>query len=224
MALVLIARIKPILLEIEERVVVSEGQRLVARVDPSHLLKSPASVLDKMTRNWKGGNPECDFDSLPRTMEDLARFRIVTNFLSDAKAVAKALESCYGPTTNARSAAQQALANEFTLKGGRCHNGIELPPGERKKGERCIKAHFSSHPRFGEVLMIEVQIQTLLQEAWDKKDHYLIYEPRRSRGHVHPEHERRIFAMSELLWVADVAFDGLRRDILSRRRKREGKP
>jgi hypothetical protein len=57
----------------------------------------------------------------------------------------------------------------------------------------------------------------MLQEAWDKKDHFLIYEPRRRGEPIDGADSIEIYAMSELLYVADLTFDRLL-DAIRRRR------
>jgi ppGpp synthetase/RelA/SpoT-type nucleotidyltranferase len=89
------------------------------------------------------------------------------------------------------------------------------PPA--KKGERCHKGVFYPQALHHQYLRVEVQIQTQLQEAWDKKDHFLVYEPRRRGEDVSLDHRCEIFAMSELLYVADLTFDRLREEILASR-------
>ena len=56
---------------------------------------------------------------------------------------------------------------------------------------------------------------TQLEEAWDKKDHYLVYERRRKEPERDEENfpdflDAKMFAMSELLYVADQYFEQLR--------------
>lgn len=94
-----------------------------------------------------------------------------------------------------------------------------LGPKERSSGERCRKGVFSL--RKDALIRVEVQIQTMLQEAWDKKDHFLVYEPKRRGEAVEACHIIEIYAMSELLYVADLTFDRLL-EIIRERRGRGG--
>jgi ppGpp synthetase/RelA/SpoT-type nucleotidyltranferase len=220
-ALALAARIHPILRELEAPV--SPG-RLLARIDCSSHVKSPASILEKMVRAWGAEqHPAIGFHNLHEEMSDLGRFRIVANFLSDAVRIARALEEPYDALASGRlTVAQRQLRAEYSLKENHLVDLIHLDSSHRKSGERCLKGLF--RPRVHERLAVEVQVQTLLQEAWDKKDHSLIYERRRRGEVVEPQHQREIFAMSEMLWVADLTFDRLRAEIVDggsapRRRK-----
>jgi ppGpp synthetase/RelA/SpoT-type nucleotidyltranferase len=219
-ALTLIARMIPILYELENSLRHTEGSRLFARIDASALLKRPESILEKMVRDWDGiRTPKASFRSLGDKVDDIGRFRIVANFLSDVEMISRALELPYGSSTLALSPPQRALMNEYQLRGNQLRDTIHVQPEERKRGERCRKGIF--HPRDPalDYLKVEVQIQTLLQEAWDKKDHFLIYEPRRRGERLDPRHIMEIFAMSELLYVADLTFDRLKQAILDSRDK-----
>ena len=218
-ALALIARFRAILAEIEERAHRRHMVRLVARIDASALVKSPASILEKMAREWRaeggceGGNPPISFSNYTAELSDLARFRVVANFLSDVETIAQALQEPYGPATDL-TVGQRAMREDFLLERNRLEDSIHLPPKERKKGERCRKGVFYPVAADAARPGVEVQVQTLLQEAWDKKDHFLIYEPQRRGETIADRHAIEMFAMSELLYVADLTFDRLRADIL----------
>ena len=217
----LVARIEPILREVETEVQLDGEHRLVARIDLDHATKSPASILEKMAREWgarPGEAPPISFANYARELDDLGRFRIVTNFLSDVERIADRLAAPYR-TRKDLSDAQQALAEDYLLRQNAFEDRVLLHPGKRDKGERCHKGIFE--PKRPELshLRVEVQIQTLLQEAWDKKDHYLLYEPRRRGEPITLEHECEMFAMSDLLYVADLTFDRLRKSMRAGRKK-----
>jgi len=222
-ALALLARVLPILREAEKQLPQAEAPRLLFRIDQTALVKSPASVLDKMTRGWDPGAgkaPAVDFGNSLAEMTDLGRFRVVVNFLSDIERVCSALEQPYaGPGAAVLSAAQEAFEREFALEPNRLVDLVNQEPKDRTKGERCRKGVL--YPRSRPDLKVEVQVETMLQEAWDKKDHSLIYEPRRRGEPVHPQDNREMFAMSELLYVADLTFDRLRESIVARRKSKE---
>jgi hypothetical protein len=218
-ALALLARIYPILRDVEKALPRGETPRMLFRIDVAGLVKSPASVLDKMVRDWDPSTktaPGLDFRNFLVETTDLGRFRIVVNFLSDIDLVCTALLQPYaqaGPSGLAP--AQQTLVAEFGLEGNRLEDLVHQPPEARTKGERCRKGVF--YPRKQSELKVEVQVQTMLEEAWDKKDHFLIYEPRRRGEFVDPSHIREMFAMSELLYVADLTFDRLREAVVKQR-------
>jgi ppGpp synthetase/RelA/SpoT-type nucleotidyltranferase len=223
-ALAVHARVQAVVEEAEKDVVALEGPRLFYRSDLSHLVKTPNSILDKMTRDWDprpGIAPQRSFGNFLTEMEDLARFRIVLNFLSDVRNVCSKLHEPYRCKAESRSllsAAQRALYEDFALGRNRLQDLVRLGPGQRKSGERCFKGIF--YPRGQAFPKVEVQIQTMLQEAWDKKDHFLIYEPKRRGESVNEDRTIESYAMSELLYVADLTFDRLKAAAQPRRRRK----
>ena len=214
-ALTLIASIQPILNEIVSKLPPEEKSRFFARIDHTSLAKSSESILEKMVREWDpaAGSPQITFDNFRSELNDLGRFRIVTNFLTDMEWIKKELESPYGRGSAASTANQQKLKEGFLLQHNRFADLINLQPDKRAKGERCFKGTF--YPRKPElsIYKIEVQIQTQLQEAWDKKDHFLVYEPRRRGEKIDPAITIEMFSMSELLYIADCTFDRLKKQI-----------
>ena len=72
------------------------------------------------------------------------------------------------------------------------------------------------------IYKVEVQVQTQLQEAWDKKDHFLNYEPRRRGENIDPSSTIEMFSMSELLYVADLTFDRLKKTIVGEKDNQRG--
>lgn len=221
-ALALVSRVMEVINELETIVQKEEGHRFFAKIDNSCLVKTPSSILDKMLRGWereKGKGPELSFNNFSNEMKDLGRFRIVANFLSDVDRISSALEIPYSNPQACLSDAQKILQSEFLLEHNKMEDRIRLIPDHRKKGERCIKGVF--YPKEDPIHKVEVQVMTFLQEAWDKKDHYLIYEPRRCGTIPETMHEIEIFSMSELLYISDLTFDRLRDSILASRMTKE---
>jgi ppGpp synthetase/RelA/SpoT-type nucleotidyltranferase len=218
-ATVLIARIEGLLAGLQEQLPAHERGRFLYRIDERHVRKSPDSVLEKMARKWKDTQqpPPISFHNLDQ-LNDLGRFRIVTNFLSDAERICQLLEEPYdGSKRRQLSPHQEALRQEFGLRDNRFEDLIAMAPAERKTGERCRKAIFTPQARENRGFGVEVQILTLLQEAWDKRDHFLIYEQRRAGVQVDPEHERTCFSLSEQLYLADKLFDQIKQASAARR-------
>jgi ppGpp synthetase/RelA/SpoT-type nucleotidyltranferase len=210
----LIARIDPILAGLQQQLPPHEQGRLVYRLDDRHVLKTPDSILEKMARRWEDPRrpPRVSFNNLYE-LNDLGRFRIVTNFLSDVEWLCRHLEEPYDASKRERlSPAQQALSREFSLQGNRFEDLIDISHRSRKSGERCRKAHFTPKVPEHRACSVEVQVLTVLQEAWDKKDHFLIYERRRAGLQVDEKHERLSYSLSEQLYVADLLFDQLKQD------------
>lgn len=223
-ALALVARVGPILREVEAEIGASGEHRLVARIDLGAAAKSPPGILEKMAREWMrqgSASPPVSFEDFRVQIDDLARFRIVTNFLSDVELLAERLEAPFH-AGKGLSPWQRELAQDYRLRDNALADSVHLHPRRREKGERCRRGVFIPRRGGDEALNVEVQIQTLLQEAWDRKDHYLLYEPRRRGERVDDRHECEMFAMSEVLYVADLTFDRLRESMRRRRRRKPG--
>jgi ppGpp synthetase/RelA/SpoT-type nucleotidyltranferase len=176
------------------------SNRFFCRIDDSHSIKTPLSIIDKIRRSEieAASNKDAALitpDNFLTTIKDLARFRIVCNFLSDIEETAKAIGS-------------SNISKFFNIKVKDTIFSRKRTSGERSK--KLILEHKSIPGVF-----LEIQIITQLQEAWDKKDHYLVYEKKRSS----PKNDDELFknyldskmsAMAELLFVADDYFEKLR--------------
>lgn len=219
-ATALIARVEPVLAAAREALPEAQRARFLYRIDAHHLVKSPASTLEKMAREWlkkRHPVPPIGFDAdALREFKDLGRFRIVANFLSDAEELRQRLEAPYDSRRRGvLTQSEQGLQGEFRLDENAFKDLVSLPHSERKSGERCFKALFE--PRRNELARykVEVQIVTVLQEAWDKKDHFLVYEQRRAGQYVDPAVERMSHDLSTHLYLADLLFDQLKRGAIS---------
>jgi ppGpp synthetase/RelA/SpoT-type nucleotidyltranferase len=209
-ATTLMARVLPVLDELERQLVPADRRRFFAKIDAGNIVKSPESILEKMAREWHRPTemaPKVGFDNLSE-LNDIGRFRIVANFLSDVVAIQRALEEPYSRPGSPISPSQRELKQQYQLRSNAFEDVIHLHPARRSKGERCLKGIF--YPRDRSELKVEVQVVTILQEAWDKKDHFLIYEPRRAGEIVDEQDEREIYAMSETLYIADLLFERLK--------------
>ena len=179
--------------------------RFFCRIDETHRLKSPASIIDRICRSYKewsaNSGPDSghyDLANFVTKMTDLARFRIVCNFLSDVMKVSEKIKT------------SEKLNSYFDIEQ---KSSINQRPKDRKSGERSIKFAMEYKKRPG--LSLEIQVMTQLQEAWDKKDHFLVYEKHRQAPDKDDEYfpdflDAKMLAMSELLYVADNYFDDLR--------------
>jgi ppGpp synthetase/RelA/SpoT-type nucleotidyltranferase len=181
--------------------------RFFCRLDDTHTIKSPTSIIEKILRSRKEekkrkekGEPGklYDLTNFTREMKDLARFRIVCNFLADVTEVAECIRQSI------------AITDFFEIT-----DINSITQHRRVSGERSIKLILKrkSPPE----LFLEIQVMTQLQEAWDKKDHYLVYEKRRSSSSGDDDDfptylDAKMSAMAELLYVADDYFDRLRKE------------
>ena len=177
--------------------------RFFCRIDTDHKIKQPISIIDKIIRPAKSeaGKPASEphtLDNFTTTMKDLARFRIVCNFIHDVDEVAEALIN------------SEMLKSTFTID---IKNTMELHSGTRNSAERSVKLILEHKKRPG--LFLEIQVMTQLSEAWDKKDHFMVYEVRRrfpdKEAENFPDYlDAKMNAMGELLYVADSYFEALR--------------
>lgn len=194
----------------------NKRERFVAEVVRGKPLKSTGRILDKMLysceeyERWikiletdqekeklKRPNPE----NFLLTITDVVRFRILCNYLSDVHHFDKKLSG---------------LPYEFEkIKFEKRDNYIQTPYHERRVGHRSVQYVFKYLDDLNPFLF-EVQLMTQLQNAWDKKDHHLIYEyVRIGRAEKIPLHmKNRMAAMSEVLYVADTVFDTLKKEII----------
>lgn len=184
------------------------SDRFFCRIDATHTIKSSASIIDKIIRSrleaekkkQKGESYQAwGLDNFVQEMADLARFRIVCNFLTDVYEVAECIR---------RIETIIKFFEEFDFKDG-------IRQHRRISGERSVKIILRQRnpPR----LFLEIQIMTQLQEAWDKKDHYLVYEKRRSSSKSDEDNfpnylDAKMSAMADLLYIADDYFDQLREE------------
>lgn len=196
--------------------------RFVCCLDRSSpFVKSPQSIDDKIGRFLSGKpvagervteniknrlrnhreNPgeflSLFFRELADVMNDLARFRIVCNFIADA----------------------QRAADIFNDKRLAVH-GIDVDPKiedriESDRWEEGASGHRAIHlrllvPLAGRRIHVEVQIATILELGWDMKSHPLYELTRQGRGETVSKRNRlKARAVSEALYVADVLFEEL---------------
>jgi ppGpp synthetase/RelA/SpoT-type nucleotidyltranferase len=177
--------------------------RFFCRIDADHKIKQPSSIIDKIIRSSESGagktvSESCALHNFTTTMKDLARFRIVCNFLHDVDNVVEALKN------------SDILKRMFHIV---IKTTMDLHPGLRKSGERSVKFILEYKKHAG--LFLEIQVMTHLSESWDKKDHFLVYEVRRRFPDKEDENfadylDAKMHAMGELLYVADNYFEALR--------------
>ena len=222
----LLARVEPLLDVLQASLPEGERGRLFARVDARHITKSPESILEKMARLWTGPEapPPVSFHNLDQ-LKDLGRFRIAANFLGDVETITRALAEPYDTAkAGGLTPEQRQLRAEFLLHDNQFENLISILPERRKSGERCMKGWFSPRQADLRVYRVEVQILTLFQESWDKKEHCLLYEPARRREPVPESHRILCTELSAALSLVDHQFDQLRREVQARRAQHRPAP
>jgi len=180
----------------------------------STYLKRPASVIEKMYRTHREWEDEQhrppgerrairvhDYEDFLGSMNDLLRFRLLCNYLSDVEVAVKHIGARF-PSDG------EALRVVGTK------DRIQVPPERRHNGHRAVHMDLEYRPP-GRRYRFELQVTTLLHWGWDKKDHTLVYEPSRL-GHSPGTGDRiSIAAASDTLFLIDEYFDGLRRRMTS---------
>ncbi len=165
--------------------------------DPQDIrIKSVNSIIEKINRS----RGKYTLENFTTEMPDIFRMRIICNYLSDVKMVARRLRE------------SKIILKDFTIVKDEdkiIQNRINKMISDVEEKLEWIRLHSFVFKYKDEESspMIEVQIMTMLQEAWDRKDHYLFYEPIREGINFPPEWKIKMNAMSELLYVADEFFD-----------------
>ena len=181
--------------------------RFVVGLDISHSTKSAEEILGKMVRNWlsedRPDNPSLNRSNYKTSLEDAIRLRYEVNFLEDGNRL------CQMISLDSRNRVTN-LYRMLELKDEKCNVHDPLP--ERKKGERSWKFLFVHRAT---KYRVELQICTQLQVAWDKKDHFLIYERTRKGIEVPRGDVILMKHVSDQLYVVDRQLDELREKIQS---------
>lgn len=168
--------------------------------DENYQIKPEESIIEKIWRSQIQHEKDekehgmYTIDNFHYLMEDIIRFRILCNYLRDIEAMKKLLP-------------EKLTEVGYFLKEGP-KDFINLEPGKRTKGHRAVHFIFRANLNNQDYLF-EVQLMTILQHAWDKKDHHLVYEFIRNKKEVPLKIKIRSYAMSELLYVADDFFDSV---------------
>jgi len=175
--------------------------RFIAEVEnknrPENQVKSIESIVEKI----KNSNGKYTCDNFSSEMTDILRGRIICNYISDIGEIAKAICSSKNITQQFK-----IIDEKDTIY------GIRMSNLERVKGVRAYYLVFE-YKEDAQCPKIEIQIMTMLAFAWDKKDHYLIYEQERKGINVSPLGKIKMNAMSELLYVADEFFDSIQKEL-----------
>jgi ppGpp synthetase/RelA/SpoT-type nucleotidyltranferase len=181
--------------------------RFVVSLDTSNSTKSAEKILEKMVRDWLNGNrpdnPSLNRHNYKTSLKDAIRLRYEVNFLEDGNRLCQMISrDSKNPATN--------LYLMLELKEKKCNVNDPLP--ERKDGDRSWKFQFLHKAT---KYCVELQICTQLQVAWDKKDHFLIYERSRKGLKVPGGDVILMKHVSDQLYVVDRQLDELRDKIQS---------
>jgi len=195
-------------------------ERFVAEVKipieskPTSIIKGAARIAQKIIDSWnefeqwngqskdiRGKEPKKhDPKNFLNTMADVVRFRIICNYLSDVEFIDRKITAF-----SKKSNGLEIISRE---------NHIETPFPKRRAGHRAFQ-YTMKYFDDKQTVLFELQVMTQLQHAWDKKDHHLFYEYVciKKDKKIPVYLKNRMAAMSELLYVADGAFDSLREEI-----------
>lgn len=188
-------------------------KRFVVLLDDSNATKSPGRVLEKMVRTWieddRPAQPNINPGNYRTALPDALRFRYVVNFLEDGEKLHEFIQ-CELENSASR------LGKVFKLDDGSIKCSVHDPLNQRNGGERSWKCRLI-HKR--EQVKMELQICTQLQVAWDKKDHFLIFERKRRGLKIQSGDEIQMKHISDQLYVVDRQLDELQCSILARLRK-----
>lgn len=187
--------------------------------------KSPKSIDDKifryLSRKKIGGrepptksferhltentdNPEIFlntfFQELSDVMGDLARFRIVANFLMDIHDLEKSFRqtALEPPKIVVDPKTEDRIEDDRWETGAGGHRAVHI----------CIWVQMP-----GRRIPVEVLILSALELGWDDKAHMLYELMRQGRGDTIDKKTRlKVRAMSDMLYVADALFDEIYRN------------
>ena len=188
-------------------------KRFVVSLDDSNSTKSPSRVLEKMVRAWiengRPDQPDISPGNYRTELPDALRFRYIVNFLEDGEKLHEFIQrELNNPDSN--------IGKVFKLDAGSIKCSVHNSLNRRNGGERswkCRLVHKNNQVK------TELQICTQLQVAWDKKDHFLIFERKRRRLRIQSGDNIQMKHISDQLYVVDRQLDELQHSILARLRK-----
>jgi len=162
--------------------------------------KSHERIVEKIMSQPKDYTLQ-NFDT---KMEDIVRFRIVCNYLSDIFEIVKELKA----DSHLNDCCKISEKDYITEDRNNPHRAFHLIFNVLVlyKGKKVVRK-------------VELQIMTQLQNSWDKKDHSLVYEEIRIGKKIDKKDRIKMASMSDLLYIADEFFDDLREKMLKKKRE-----
>jgi ppGpp synthetase/RelA/SpoT-type nucleotidyltranferase len=142
------------------------------------------------------------FHKLPEVMNDLARFRVVGNFLSDVHAVADAFNHADlgTPGIEVDPVIEDRIEDDRWLERSSGHRAVHLRIWVMVKERR---------------VHVEVLVMSLLELGWDAKSHMIYESTRLAQSAVDKRTRLKVRAMSDAIYVADALFDDVFRALSS---------
>jgi putative GTP pyrophosphokinase len=155
-------------------------------------VKTRESCLDKFDKKYRQKFEQSQREyAIKESIKDLIGVRIVCFYEDDVRKVADLLEKTLASVEERkdRYSERDDSPNEFGYRA--IHLVLKLSDNRRELAE---------YRRFSE-LMFEVQIRTVIQDAWSVLDHKLQY-----KGHAPPKLKRAINALAAVFEQADEKF------------------
>lgn len=189
------------ILQVYQKEVDKKGKRVSAFLDreEKYQIKIAESIIEKIWRSKQDYKEHREkkikytIDNFHKTMGDILRFRILCNYLCDIFAVKEVL-------------LKEMKERDYLMHDEYPKDFVNLMPGERKEGHRAV--HFVFKKKImNQAYLFEVQLMTLLQHAWNRKAHHLVYAYTRNGENVPLDITMRSYAMSEMLYIADDFFN-----------------
>jgi len=158
--------------------------------------KSPESLRDKIERRRARGEPCARI----RDITDLAGVQVILYFSDDVSRVISLLDNEFDCVEEGRKEAARAIHS--TIRGyDAAHKLVRLAPK---------RVRLSEYQRF-EDLLCEVQIKTILQQAWSEIEHDIGYKPKVKESDLERSEIRRLFKHNaRLLKKVDDNFVAIR--------------
>ena len=162
-------------------------------------LKSPPSFrlrvksFDSYYKKLLKYPPKCALDDLPTTITDIIAIRVVCSFLSDVASVEKAIQEHFDVVEVEKKGSARTVI-EFGYES--IHVLVNIPE-HLKQGLSLPKG-----------LVFEIQIRTILQDAWAEVEHELVYKAEFSP--FDNPLKRKMAAINASLTLADITFQEIR--------------
>ena len=183
-----------------------EFGREVATISTENYRKTAESVVEKILRS-KG---ELTRENFIREMDDLVRFRILCNYLSDVKTVVSLIKESKPILGKFKIIDIEDRIWEVRIPS----DDTKIEDERRRKRLTGVRGYYLVfQDKESSEVKIEVQVITLLENAWDRKDHHLVYELERRGVEVNQISKLRVKSISDMLYVADEYFDVLRKEL-----------
>lgn len=133
-------------------------------VRTEHRLKDFISIRDNYLKHHGTPNHEVDFEDFLKSCSDLIGLRVVTLYNADLEVVEEKISSAFGLKPESR------IFNEKSLRKG-SEFGYRATHWKYEVGGDFVRRQLSSAP-----ITVEVQIRSVLSDAWARHSHSLFYK------------------------------------------------